>query len=235
MKDSMNRLIVIFVTTMLYVADAVAGDFHPLDDIRKSAKEFATKQIATVEKNSVIGVGYLDTRLHLPLCNRPLSTEQLGQHRNSANITVTVKCQSEKPWSVHVPVKISTFSNVFIAARPLVTGAVIQLSDIQYEKRETSQLRNGYYENVEEIVGRRPKRSLVKGATISPKDLEQNKIIQRGNKVTIIARNNNITVKMPGKALDDAVEGGIIKVENLSSKRVIEAVALRPGIVEVQM
>ncbi len=235
MEYEIRTFIITLATILLTTTGAIAGEFHSLDDIRKNAAEFASRQLATSDKNSTVEVGYLDPRLHLPRCDRPLSVEQLGQQRNSTNITVTIKCQGEKPWSVHVPVKIFTFADIFIVTRTLARGVVIQLSDLRQEKRETSQLRNGYFERAEDIVGRIPKHSLAKGATVSPSDLEQNRIIHRGNKVTIIARNKNITVKMPGKALDDAIEGALIKVENLSSKRVIEAVALRPGIVEVQM
>lgn len=225
----------IAITTLLASVGVAAGEIHPLEEIRKSAGEFAAKKIGGSDKNSVIEIGYLDPRLRLPRCNRPLGAELLGQQRNNSNITVTIKCQGEKPWRVHVPIKISTFADIFVAAQPLPRGVAIQLSDLRQERRETSQLRNGYFENAETVVGRMPKRSLPKGAAVTPSDLELSRIIQRGNKVTILASSGNITVRMPGKALDDASAGELIKVENLSSKRVIEAVALRPGIVEVQM
>lgn len=226
----------IFIASIMAMAcSTAAAEFHPLVEIRKSAEVFAKEQVATPNPSSTIEVGYLDPRLRLPLCGQPLSAERLGQQRGNPNMTVTIKCGGEKPWSVHVPVKISLFATISIVSRPLPRGATIQPSDLRYEKREISQLRNGYFENSEDLVGRVLKRSLMKEAAISPGDLEQNRIIKRGSSVTIIAHNNNITVKMPGRALDDAVEGALVKVENSSSKRIVEAVALRPGVVEVQM
>jgi len=225
----------ITISAALLTTAAAAAEFQPLEEVRTSAREFATRQIAGVDKNSVVEIGHLDSRLGLPHCNRPLDAELLGQQRSSPNITVTIKCQSERPWSVHVPVKISSFADIFVAARPLPKGVAIQLSDLRQERRETSPLRNGYFENAETVVGRIPKRSLPMGAAVTPGDLELSRIIQRGNKVTIIANSGSISVRMPGKALDDAAAGELIKVENIASKRVIEAVVLRPGVVEVQM
>lgn len=222
------------IATLLTTA-AVADEFHPLEDVRKRAGEFATRQIPGVDKSSVVESGHLDPRLRLPRCQRPLDAELLGQQRNSANVTVTIKCQGNKPWSIHVPVKISTFADIFVTARPLPRGVAIEPSDLRQERRETSLLSNGYFEHAETVVGRMPKRSLPKGAAVTPSDLELSRVIQRGHKVTIIASSGSITVRMPGKALDDAAAGELIKVENSSSKRVVEAVVLRPGIVEVQM
>ena len=233
MRDKTNTFIISLIA-IVSIGALSASELQPLEDIRKAAETFATNRTST-DKDRVIEVGYLDPRLRLPLCNQPLATDQLGQQFNTPNITVTIKCNSPNPWSIHIPIKISVFSAVSTISRPLPRGTAIQLSDLQLERRETSQLRNGYFESTDSIVGRVLKRSLPKGAVITPSNLEQNRIITRGSKVTIIARNNSITVKMSGKALDDAIEGGIVKVENLSSKRIIEAVALRPSVVEVQM
>ncbi len=233
MRDKTNTL-VIGLMVIVSVGTTSATELQPLEDIRKAAETFALNR-ASADQDRVIEVGHLDPRLRLPRCSQPLTTEQLGQQLNNPNITVTIKCDSPKPWSIHIPVRTSVFSTISTISRPLPRGATIQLSDLHMERRETSQLRNGYFENTDNIVGRVLKRSLPKGIAITPNDLEQNRIITRGSKVTIVARNNNITVKMPGKALEDATLGAIVKVENLSSKRIIEAIAARPGIVEVQM
>lgn len=226
-----------FIITLgaLLASSAAALEFQPLEEIRQSAATFAARSVSATEGERVVEIGNLDPRLRLTRCNRPLDAELLGQQRNSPNITVTVKCHGDKPWSVHVPVRSSTFAAIYVAARPLPRGVAIQPSDLLQERRETSQLRNGYFAAAERVLGRIPKRSLPQGAAITPGDLEQNRIIQRGHRVTIIASSGAISVQMPGKALDDAAEGESVKVENLSSRRVIEATALRPGVVEVPM
>jgi flagella basal body P-ring formation protein FlgA len=235
MREKTYTFMIYLIIALLTTTQVAASEFHSLEEIRKSAAEFATRQIGGSDKNTVVESGHLDPRLHLPRCNRPLDATLLGQQRNSPNITVTIKCQGESPWTVHVPVRTSTFAEVFIANRLLPRGVAIQLADLRQERREVGQLSHGYFENAETVVGRMPKRSLPKGAVVSPNDLELNRVIQRGAKVTIIASSGGITVRMPGKALDDAAEGDLIKVENLSSKRIVEAVVLRPGVVEVQM
>lgn len=219
--------------TLHGVADAT--ELQSLDEIRGRAVEFATQQRDISGGERVVEAGMLDPRLRLSRCTYPLSAEPLGQQRNGANITVTVKCQGEKPWSVHVPVRISTYVAITIAAEPLPRGVAIPLTSLRQERRDINQLNHGHFAAPELVAGRIPRRALPTGAVVTPGDLELERVILRGSKVAITATANGITVQMPGKALDDAAAGESLRVENLSSKRVVEATAVRAGVVEIPM
>ncbi len=222
----------LILTSTLSAADT---GFHPLEEIRQTAKQFALNQHLGDDTDTSVEVGYLDTRLRLRKCDQPLTAEPLSHRRQSTNFTVTVKCRGVKPWTVYVPIKMLSYIKVQVANRPLARGIAVQASDLVTEKREVSRLRSGYFVHAGKLVGRIPKRSIAKGAAISPNDLATHKVIKRGGKVSILAEVQGIAVRMPGKALTDGGQGEMIKVENLSSKRIIDAVAIRPGIVQVPM
>lgn len=150
-------------------------------------------------------------------------------------MTVIVRCNDAKPWTVYVPVKIKTYLTVAVVNRPLARGIPINKSDISFEQRELNSLTSGYFENMTILVGHSPRRSLPKGAIISPRDLAIQKVIRKGSRVSIVAETNGITVRMPGKALTDAGKGDQIQVENLSSRRTVIGIVLGPGIVKVAM
>lgn len=213
-----------------------AGDFHSLAEIRKAATQFVSQQISHVSESTTIEAGRLDPRLKLKKCTTPITTKSLTRQNHSANTTVIVRCNDEtKPWTVYVPVTTKTYVTVAVAKRPLARNIAIQEDDIYLEQREITRLTYGYFESSNLLVGRTPRRSLPKGAVISPKDLAIKKVVSKGNRVSIIAETNGITVRMPGKALADAGEGDQVQVKNLSSGRSITGIVVTHGVVKVAM
>lgn len=210
-----------------------ASELHPLDDIRKAATDFASQKIAT--SNSTIETGRLDPRLRLARCEQPLTVTPLSQRSNSANMTVMVKCDTTRPWTVYIPIKVKTYITIAVANRPLSRHTTINSEDIIFEKREISRLSSGYFETPDKLIGRLPKRSLTKGSVISPRDLTIKKVISKGSRISILAETGGITVRMPGLALSDAGKGDQILVQNISSKRKVHAIVIAPGIVKVAM
>jgi len=235
MKRRISELIACMMLLLMSASAIAASGFHSLEDIRQIAKQFALNQYIDPGADTSVEVGYLDTRLRLRQCEQALTAEPLSRRSQNANFTITVKCQGVKPWSVYVPVKVMSFVEVQVANRPLARGIAVQATDLVTERREVSRLRTGYFVSTKHLIGRLPKRSLPKGAVISPNDLATYKVIRRGGKVSILAEVQGIAVRMPGKALADAGQDEMIKVQNLSSKRVIDAIAIKPGIVRVPM
>ncbi len=227
--------IILTLLIIIMVAPVYAIEFHPLNEIQKAATEFATRQISQQNQNSTIEAGHLDPRLKLKRCSLPLSTQPLSQRNNNANMTVIVRCEDTKPWIVYVPVKVKSYLTVAVTNRPLARGIPVKDHDFRLEQRDINRLTNGYFENATSLIGRIPKRSLPKGAVISPKDLGIKKIVSKGSRVSIIAETNGITVRMPGKALTDAGKGDQVRVENLSSGRSVIGVVLGRGLVKVTM
>ncbi|ALP52629.1 hypothetical protein Tel_05415 [Candidatus Tenderia electrophaga] len=218
------------------LAGAVAAaDFHPLADIRRAATEFASHKIVANGADSAIEAGHLDPRLRLKRCAQPLAAEPLSRRNNTSNMTVMVKCEGAKPWTVYVPVTIKSYITVAVAKRPLARGIPVTADDLSFEQREISRLTGGYFTHGDRLLGRAPKRSLPRGSVVSPRDLDIQKVIRKGTRISIVAESNGISVRMPGKALQDAGAGEQIQVENLSSKRTVIGTVLDPDTVRVAM
>ncbi len=222
---------------MAIATTATAGtQIHPLEEIRAVAEQRVEADLSPRSgQRTEIRAGHLDSRLRLRRCDQPLEARHLQNSRRAGNATISVRCPGTKPWTVHVPVTVKAYTKVVVADRPLARQLEVRAEDVRLEEREITSLRTGYFQRIEDVVGRQPKRTLMAGAPLSPYDLESNKIIRRGHKVVIIAETAGIAVRMQGKALKDAGKGELVPVENLSSKRKIEAVAERPGVVKVPM
>lgn len=228
-----------FIATLLLIGNslssAVAGAIQPLDHISDQVKLFIEQTLASTPGRHEVVPSNLDPRLRLPKCTTPLQTQFLSTQRTSGNMTVSVSCRTGKPWTIHVPVAVKSFVDVAIIARPISRNVPIRETDLRFEEREISLLSSGYYTSIQPLLGKVAKRPLINGTVVSPNDLDAQKIIRRGNRVTIIAEGDSFSVRMEGIAQRDAAEGEQIPVENLSSQRRVDAIAIASGMVKIPL
>lgn len=85
------------------------------------------------------------------------------------------------------------------------------------------------------MVGQQLKYPVSMGSVIKPNSLQSQKIVHRGELITLVAMAGQMEVRMSGTALDDATLGERIKVKNTTSKRIVEGVVDAPGIVKVSL
>ena len=155
--------------------------------------------------------------------------------RKTGKTTVGVKCTGSKPWSLHVPVTISIYKKVLVAARQLQKNDVLAASDMKLVKYDLANLPFGYFEDIDNTVGMKLKRRAGSGVVLTPAMLVKPKIVSRGQKVTIMAQSGNMVVRMMGKALNNGAVGERIKVMNIKSGQKLEGVITPSGEVEVKI
>lgn len=219
----------------LFSSTLYATELQPLDDIKAAAKQLVEQDSSSTAYRTAIDVGRLDPRLRLSKCASPLQSRHLNENRRGANTTVVVSCVGDKPWTVYVPVKVSRSVLVAVLQTPVGRSQTIQKEHIKFIDYDVSRLSNGFYNTAEAIIGRQARRNLIAGAVITPNDLLASRLISRGQRVTIITSNSAFSVRMPGKALADAAKGEIVKVENLSSRRTVEGIAINSSTVQITM
>jgi flagella basal body P-ring formation protein FlgA len=106
---------------------------------------------------------------------------------------------------------------------------------MQLTRTDISRLNGGYYATLQEVKGMVLKRPVTAGTVFSTAMLQPAILIKRGEKVIISAETDSLQVRMEGVALQEGAKGELIEVKNLSSRQVIEAVVLSPGVVQVRM
>jgi len=132
-----------------------------------------------------------------------------------------------------VAVRLSWSQPAVVAARALERGSVIAPGDVDI--REVRVLRSQpLASRVEEVVGQRLGKNLSAGDPILLNSLSLSPIIQRGDPVLITMRRPGFIIEVRGEALDSGAEGEVIRVRNLQSRSVVQAVVAGPGRVEVQ-
>ena len=153
--------------------------------------------------------------------------------RSSGNSTVGVRCNGVKPWTLYVPVKIAVYREVLVTTRPLVRGEIVTAADLRPERRNLENLRTGYLTDPKQAIGRLVKRSLNAGTALSVSAIAPPRVIKRGEKVTLLIDIPGIQVRATAKALGDGAMGETISVRNTSSRQVVQATVVSPGVVRV--
>ncbi|MDH3325580.1 MAG: flagellar basal body P-ring formation chaperone FlgA [Gammaproteobacteria bacterium] len=217
-------------------AASTAKQYHSHDDIRSTVNDFLQNSLQLskgIELKTT--VSHLDPRLKLTRCDIPLSAFVSSDMNQNAKFSVGVKCTDQKPWSLYVSVNVEKFTNLYVASSPLSRGEAITEDNIQQVKRDINKLRSGFYTNKDELIGMVAKRSIRAGTIFSNKHITPPMIIKRGDNVDIVAKTSSILIRMPGKAMTDGAKGQRIRVKNNSSRRIINAIVVTPGLVKVRM
>ncbi|MDH5376953.1 MAG: flagellar basal body P-ring formation chaperone FlgA, partial [Gammaproteobacteria bacterium] len=175
----------------------------------------------------------LDPRLQLSHCATPLDAFYPHERNRGSRITVGVRCEKPKPWSLYVSVSVKRYDQVISASRHLPKGHKIGREDLKTVEMEVAQLANHYINKPEHAIGMIVKRGIRAGKAIRSSNLHPPLIIRKGDSVSIISSTSGFDIRMSGKALVDGAKGERIKVQNLSSKRTVEGKVISEGLVQV--
>jgi flagella basal body P-ring formation protein FlgA len=212
---------------------ATSGDEQDPLQLETLARSEATSQLPPLTDRQRFVVGPLNPHLHLTRCSRPVtSAVSPGGHMRD-RILVELRCSGTSPWHIYVPVRVIGTSPVTLAARALVAGAVLTDKDVRVEQRDISELPPGYMDDPAAAIGLTASRPISTGAVITNQYLVAAKAVQRGQTVTLVADAGYMTVKMAGRALSDGLINQRVKVENLSSGKVVEGIARSEQVVEI--
>ncbi len=179
--------------------------------------------------------GSIDRRLNLRLCDKKINFFITRQNRRSRSITVGMRCEGSFPWLVYVPSQIYLFKKVLAARQLIRRGELIQHSDLIAVTREITNLYFGYFQNQSKLIGKTAKNTIMPGSLIRPQQVTEPKLVLRGQLVILVAEFQGIKVKMNGRALNSGSRGRNIKVQNLSSKRIIEGTVIGKGLVKINL
>ncbi len=223
---------------MSLASPSLSENFQSHNSIKKTAEKFLTKQLKNNLRGSMeieVTTGRLDPRLRLRQCKLPLEPFFPPGANLSGNTSIGIRCEDNKPWSLYVSAKIIKYADIYVSTRYLPRGAQLKQDDFILERHNVSSHSTGYITDINAIEGKVLRRPLRHNIVIPPNALHDPMLIKRGEKVTILAQNMGIKVHMKGKALKNGSEGEVIRVQNLSSKRIIEGKVLSAGVVGVRL
>jgi len=213
--------------------EAWGGDLQNMDALEELARTAAIAQLPAIGEQQRLQVGPLPPGQKLPRCVGAIVPAVAPGLRVSGRVVIELRCSDAKGWHLYIPVRIVGTAAATVAAHALIAGTVVTAGDLAVERRDVTTLPPGYLNAPSIAIGLTLTRPLAGGAVLTNQELEGSKAVQRGQSVTLVASAGGIDVRMAGRALSDGLINQRIKVENLSSGKIVEGIARSEQVVEI--
>ncbi|MFO1013382.1 MAG: flagellar basal body P-ring formation chaperone FlgA [Caulobacteraceae bacterium] len=116
---------------------------------------------------------------------------------------------------------------VLTYTRSLAAGEIVQPEDLVWAKVAVAPA--GAPRDADAMIGQAARRPLRQGAAASTADVSSPQVIRAGDTINVTFASEGVTLTLQAKAVTSAAVGDAVTVKNLSSNKVIEAVASGPG------
>jgi flagella basal body P-ring formation protein FlgA len=205
-------------------------DMSVLEPLARSA---AAQELAPLTDHERFLVGPIQTQMQFQRCGVPIKPV-IGQgHHMKDRVTVELRCSAPTPWHLYVPVRVIGTTSVAITTHAVVVGAVLKEEDLRVEQHDLSELPQGYFDDPKIAVGLTVARPIPGGVVLTNQQLVASKAVTRGQAVTLLADGGGMTIRMAGRAMSDGLVNQRVKVQNLSSGKIVEGIARSEQIVEI--
>jgi flagella basal body P-ring formation protein FlgA len=175
----------------------------------------------------------------LALSNRAYTVAVLDQptaSRLGRNVfTVAILVNGKEEGRLKLSGDLLLYGTVLCTTQKLDRHHRLTAGDLTTVRRETGSLDPAILRRPEDAVGKQLKITLQPGAMVYRHQLVTPPLVKRGERVTIMARNGDIQVTVPGQARDNGAAGDLIRVKNLMSRKEITARVVESGVVQTEL
>ena len=224
---------------LLLTASAVAAHAVPaaavqdIGQLETLAKTEAALHLPPLTEKQRFLAGPIPPHIQLARCTDAVKPSVGPSPHMNDRVLVELRCQGAPAWHLYVPVRIVGTASVAVAAHAIVAGSVLTSNDLRVEQHDMTELPPGYLDDPSIAVGRTAARPISGGTILSNQQLVASKVVQRGQTVTLVANTEGMSVRMAGRALSDGMVNQRVRVQNLSSGKVVEGIARSEQVVEI--
>jgi len=147
-----------------------------------------------------------------------------------ANVIISTDGQPAATVSLRFAVKV--WQNVVVASRNIAAFEQLTPDSLRVERWDISRL-TGYFTDGEKIIGLQTRRGLAAGTPVCESYLQKPLLVKQGSAVIILCQVGDIIVTANGQALQSGCQGGMIRVQNLNSNKVVNAQVVDAATVQV--
>ncbi|MFH1625983.1 MAG: flagellar basal body P-ring formation chaperone FlgA [Pseudomonadota bacterium] len=137
--------------------------------------------------------------------------------RTSIPVVFTVNDTFQK--KIWVTVEIEVFGDVLVSSIPLEKYRIVSREDVHVKRMNLADLPRGMITRLEDVIGKRTKAPIAANFVITANLLDVPPVVKRGDLVTIVAETDILKVTTPGEAREDGLNGEIIRVLNITSRK----------------
>ncbi len=161
-------------------------------------------------------------------------TRTTGSLSGRTPVTVILNHAGREVKRSVVTVGLIAYKNIYIAARAVGKGEVVDEGDIRRVRRDVSTLRGAVVTRSRDLLGMRVRRSIPEGRAWQPRYLETVPVVRRGELVRLRLESGGLRIDGTGKAGADGRAGEFIRVLNAATKRYVTGRVDEEGTVHVR-
>jgi flagella basal body P-ring formation protein FlgA len=223
----------LLILCALSATPALAMPTQPIEQVQAAAEQFVRAHLPPSDAKQFVTAAKMDSRLRVALCDQPLQAFEQNKTALGERITVGVRCASANTWTLYVPVSVEVEIPVLVLRRALARRARVAIVDVEPQTRRMPGSAAVFIQDAMSLQGHRLKRSLPAGTALTVDMLVPDLVVRRGQQVTLIAASGPFEIRAQGHAL---TEGGVsdrVRVQNMSSLKVVEGVVESDSVVRV--
>lgn len=130
---------------------------------------------------------------------------------------------SENARKYKVTGKIYRQALIPVTSRSIAAGEEILEQDIDYKVVRLSKIGRTTATDIQAVIGKSPRRALRAGSPLKLNNLGNPVTVKKGKLVAVTLKNGGINLTITGRTLEDGQTGDIIRVENIASRKTIQA------------
>jgi flagella basal body P-ring formation protein FlgA len=150
----------------------------------------------------------------------------------SSRVSIIFRVDGRVAKNMSVRGEMEALGEIVVASQPLRKDTILRPQQLTKKAMDISNISNAGY-HLEDFVGKRLTRSLRSGSPVLSSMVESLPVVRRGEKVRIVIDSGQLHVTASGLAYNDGKMGEMIRVQNISSNKIIYCRVAAPGLVEV--
>ena len=176
-------------------------------------------------------------RLHVPGdSTATVAVEDVAYDPRTRRFIAIVAAPADDPAArrIRVTGRVHRVIDVPVLTRRVLAGEVIRERDVKWIAMRGDRLQRDTIQDPGALIGKSPRRGLRAGVPVRVSDVRLPVLVPRRSLVTITYRVRSMTLTARGRALEDGGAGDTVRVANIQSNTVVQAVVTGVNRVSVQ-
>ena len=237
-----RKLVFSFLFLSLFIGEAFASEIEiSISEVEDFAREKIEESGAGNEfrfiSTRAIPYGRSDVytlkKFSEKMDKQIFTVSEFNLNEDAKSFVVILKAAKTSPLVPTGELKISgRFEEVVevpTLVRRMYRGEVVKESDVGFSKVVERKLRSTSVMDKSELVGKELTRMVATGKLINERDVVVPSAVDKGDLVSVIYRTKNMELKTTGQVLEDGAVGDVIKVKNLKSGSILQAMVKNSG------
>ena len=151
----------------------------------------------------------------------------------SRHLTLLTRVDNQVVSNQSIRIRLEALADVAVFTGTFRRGEVLDDGDVELRYEDITRLKEPVF-SVNDIVGKRLKRTVRLGEAVQKKQIEFPPVIKRGERVVIQARGHGLMLTAAGEAKQDGRSGESIRVVNSQSHKEVVCQVVASGLVTVE-